>query len=154
MENQLSNRKHLHNMKRPYVRNAKSKGLADLLDTLFEGDEMDNEEEPAIIVEDDHDSTPSVLKQILEAFLANLQKLTSKEAVDKVSLFSLLLAVVSVLLADGRGLLHQSEPTALPQTSRSSAVQRASNPHRSAACILSVGGRSQPRHARCRIRSG
>lgn len=66
------------------MKNARSKALADLLDTLYEGEEVDNEDEPAVLVEDDTDNTTSLLRQILESFIASLQKLTSKEAVDKV----------------------------------------------------------------------
>jgi hypothetical protein len=70
--------------KRPYIKNAKSKGLADLLDTLWEGDEAEGEDEPGVLVDDDQDTTTTLLRQILDAFILNLPKVTSKEGADKV----------------------------------------------------------------------
>ena len=68
--------------KKPVIR-SKGKEMADLLDTLYEGNE-DGEDEPAVLVEDDQESATSVMRQILDAFLASLLKVSSKEAVDKV----------------------------------------------------------------------
>ena len=71
----------------PYLKGSKGKGLADLLDTLWEGDEFDGEDEPAVLVDDEQDtSTTSLLRQLLDAFILNLPKLTSKEGADKVRL--------------------------------------------------------------------
>ncbi|OQV15510.1 Regulator of nonsense transcripts 2 [Hypsibius exemplaris] len=80
-------KKSITQQKRPYIKNSKSKGLADLLDTVWEGDECDGEDEPAVLVDDEQDtSTSALLRQILDTFILGLSKVTSKEGADKMAI--------------------------------------------------------------------